>query len=75
MSSNVRHTRLYSVFEKQDGRWVRLSLLAFPKETAVKHFQNALLAYPLGIATNPRELKVVGATLSHRMVFPARFSR
>jgi len=36
-------TRLYSLFEKVNGRWVRQSGLALRKSAAVRIFQNALL--------------------------------
>ena len=37
-------TRLYGLFEKQDGKWVRLfPSHAYPKQTAVKLFQTALI--------------------------------
>lgn len=35
--------RLYSLFEKRDGRWVRVSEFALPKATAVQHWQSRLL--------------------------------
>lgn len=53
--------RLYSLFEKQDGKWVRICDQAFHKEAAVRIFQNALLAPLLGNCEfkGIRELKVV----------------
>ena len=39
----MKETRLYSLFEKQDGKWVRLTSLSFKKSTAVKFFQGLLL--------------------------------
>jgi hypothetical protein len=36
--------RLYSLYQKQNGRWVRTSKAAFTKQSAVRVFQNALLA-------------------------------
>jgi hypothetical protein len=41
-------TRLYSIFQKIDGKWVRQSELAFGKATAVRVFQNRLLAGAFG---------------------------
>jgi len=37
--------RKYSVFRKRNGRWERMSTLAFDKESAVRVFQNVLLAF------------------------------
>ena len=39
----MKETRLYSLFEKQEGKWVRQSGLALRKSSAVRIFQNALL--------------------------------
>ena len=39
----MRQTKLYSLFEKQDGKWVRQSGLTLRKDAAVRLFQNALL--------------------------------
>lgn len=57
----MRQTRLYSLFEKQDGKWVRISELAFKKSSAVRVFQGALLAGVFGGPTvkGVRELRVV----------------
>ena len=57
-----KHKRLYSLFEEQNGEWVRISKLALPKESAVRTFQNALLApylYPTDDVKGLRELRVV----------------
>lgn len=57
-----KHKRLYSLFEEQDGKWIRISTLALPKESAVRVFQNALLApymYPTPDVKGLRELRVV----------------
>ncbi len=35
--------RLYSLFEKIDGRWVRQSTASYHKASAVRVFQSALL--------------------------------
>lgn len=39
----ARHRRLYSIFEKKDGKWERLSTLALFKDAAVRHWQSILL--------------------------------
>jgi hypothetical protein len=41
--AKARVKRQYSIFEKQDGKWVRISELSFVKESAVRIFQNMLL--------------------------------
>jgi len=52
--------RLYSLFERgKDGRFIRISPLAFDKKTAIRVFQSALLAPYLGEACDVRELRVV----------------
>ena len=41
----MKETRKYGLFEKKDGKWVRIfPKLSFPKSIAVRIFQNALLA-------------------------------
>lgn len=57
----MRKQRLYSLFERQDGKWVRIRVLAYTKNTAVLIFQNALLAPFLGgeDCKGIRELRVV----------------
>lgn len=41
----AKETRLYGLFEKVEGKWVRLlPTLSFTRSKAVKVFQNALLA-------------------------------
>lgn len=50
--------QLYSLFELQAGKWVRISSLALTKQAAVKLFQSALLAHVLA-GTAERRLKVV----------------
>lgn len=51
--------RMYGLFEKQDGKWVRLYPdMAYPKETAVRLFQNHLLAHFLH-GTPERSLRAV----------------
>lgn len=54
-----RNHRLYSLFESQNGEWVRISPLSYPRQDAVRLFQSQLLAYFLGWAKGPRCLKVV----------------
>ena len=59
----MRNVRLYGLFEMQNGRWVRLyPSLAYPKATAVRLFQSALLAGAFGAAPE-RRLKVVKPTI------------
>jgi hypothetical protein len=58
----MRNARLYGLFERVDGKWVRLMpALAFPKPQAVRVFQNSLLAPYLGYepCKGPRELRPV----------------
>lgn len=35
--------RLYSLYEKRDGRWIRLSEASYIKQTAIRVFQSDLL--------------------------------
>lgn len=51
--------RLYSLFEKQNGKWVRISNYSYTKSSAVKIYQNALLAYAMGECNNERSLRPV----------------
>jgi len=44
----MREKRIYALFEKQNGRWVRISSFAYRKSSAVRIFQGALLAPFLG---------------------------
>ena len=53
----MKESRLYSLFEKREGKWVRISTYAFTKTVAVKHYQNRLLDGLFSGVT--RELKVV----------------
>lgn len=57
----VDEESLYSLFELQDDRWVRISTLAYPKATAVRVFQDRLLAPYLGteVTRGKRELRPV----------------
>lgn len=58
----AKEKRLYSLFEKQDGKWIRISTLAYHKSDAVRIFQNSLLApylYPSESVKGVRELRVV----------------
>lgn len=43
LENTMKQTRLYSLFEKVDGKWIRQSGLALHKDIAVKVFQGALL--------------------------------
>jgi hypothetical protein len=53
-------TRLYGLFERQGGKWVRLHpTIALPKQQAVRLFQGALLDGALGAAPE-RSLRPVG---------------
>ena len=36
--------RKYSLFEKVNGKWTRISQFAFYKQTAVSHWQGQLIA-------------------------------
>jgi hypothetical protein len=36
--------RMYSLYQKQGTRWVRVNSASFKKDTAIRVFQNALLA-------------------------------
>ena len=57
-SMTVKTVRMYGLFEKIDGKWVRLfPSLKYPKAQAVRVFQNMLL----GMSMNGRipELRVV----------------
>lgn len=40
----MKQTRLYSLFEMQGGKMVRVSLLSFRKDVAVRFFQDRLLS-------------------------------
>jgi hypothetical protein len=53
-----QHRRLYSIFEKRNGRWVRISPLAYAKADAVHVFQTALLDHGV-LAGKVRELRPV----------------
>lgn len=51
--------RMYGLFEKQDGKWVRVyPELAYPKQVAVRIFQNKLLGHVL-YGEPERRLKVL----------------
>jgi hypothetical protein len=50
--------RMYGLFEKVEGRWVRrFPELAFPKQTAVRFFQNELLAPYLGCGSEVKGIR------------------
>ena len=51
-------TRYYSLYEKQNGKWVRISDASYPKAVAVRYFQNALLNAAFSGIT--RELRWTG---------------
>jgi hypothetical protein len=51
--------RMYSLFRRQDGKWVRVSSNAYPKKTAVRLFQNQLL--DSAFTPSPLELRAVPA--------------
>lgn len=53
----ARKPRLYSLFEKREGKWVRISDSAFDKQTAIRVFQSRLLDGVFSGIT--RELRVV----------------
>lgn len=48
----MKTKRLYSLFKraraKKGGKWERISPLAFPKETAIRLYQNRLLSSAMG---------------------------
>ena len=51
MPRSIHKPRMYGLFERQDGKWVRLyPEMAYRKDVAVKLFQNALLAGIFGDA-------------------------
>ena len=62
--------QLYGLFELvnvQTNQWVRrLPACAYEKLTAVRIFQNALLAPYLGVKCGVRELRAVGHVLPRR---------
>lgn len=53
----MKKHRMYSLFERRDGKWVRLSPLATKKDAAVRLWQTALLATAFG--GPERSLRVV----------------
>ena len=76
----ARTARTYSLFTKsEDGRYTRLSGLAFTKQIAVAHFQNALLAgtfmgYPMSLRVAEVESDPVKA-MEYRENFNKVFGR
>lgn len=40
----MRQQRMYSLFERFEGKWVRISSVAYPKKEAVYVYQNRLLS-------------------------------
>jgi len=56
----ARRTRLYGLFEKQNGKWERIrDGMAYPKATAIHVFQSALLK-PFMVGGPERRLRPVG---------------
>jgi hypothetical protein len=58
----MKQSRLYGLFEKQNDKWVRLYPdMAYTKSSAVRVFQNALLAGAFGgpDVKGIRELRVL----------------
>lgn len=74
-----RKPRLYSLFHKIDGRWVRQSSLAFRKGSAVRIFQNALLSASfagIDVALRPVKAEIAPETPPAPSAFrPAAVSR
>lgn len=64
MTQNKRTARMYGLFEvnTDNGRrkYIRLyPNLSFKKDTAIRVFQNDLLAFYFGAAEKPRELRPI----------------
>lgn len=59
-----RKPRLYSLFEKREGKWVRISDSAFHKQTAIRVYQSMLLDGAFNGIT--RELRVIPQTRTTR---------
>lgn len=56
----IKNKPLYGLFEKVDGKWVRLfPLMSYPKSSAVRIFQSNLLAYAMGAVPYERSLRKV----------------
>jgi len=51
--------RYYALFERIDGKWIRVSECAYTKPTAVRVFQSGLLEPYLGGSCGIRELRIV----------------
>ncbi len=51
--------KLYSLFEKQDGKWVRLSKLSFGEGVALWLWRGPLLDSARGGTSNERRIKSV----------------
>lgn len=56
-SEPTMRKRKYSVFRKCNGRWQRMSIMAFDKQKAVRVFQNILLTF--AFSGEPMELRPV----------------
>lgn len=56
-----KRTRAYGLFERVDGKYVRILPNLFgSKDYMVRVCQDALLAYFFGTSPNPRELRPIG---------------
>lgn len=61
MKIKQRRKRQYGLFEKQDGKWVRLCpSISAPLPEASKIFQTAMLASAMGLHPNERKLRPLG---------------
>jgi len=53
----MKNVRQYGLFEMRDKKWVQVSELTFPKQQAIRVFQNRLLnGFMSGVKT---ELRVI----------------
>jgi hypothetical protein len=56
-----RYRRLYGLYEKVDGKWVRLyPELSYTLQAASRVFQNKLLEQAFGQCSNERRLRPTG---------------
>lgn len=55
-----KRIRLYSLFEKRNGKWFRIGTGAYRLSRARMNFQNSLLAFSCGMAEFERALRPVG---------------
>lgn len=51
--------RKYSLYEKIDRKWVRVSDFSYPLQTARRVYQSSLLAAAMGYSPNPKRLRPV----------------